>query len=173
MVINDDKVNGVPPSNDEDALDNDIVTRNAGTPGGSVDFIHIVENTGDANDNFNITYNSGTFPAGTVFQILQGNGAPLPGANTGSMAPGDFVSIMLRATLPANASGGPFSATVTATSTIDTNISDDVTATLLAVTARSITLTPSTDNAQALPGGVHIYQHTLTERGVVTMKISR
>jgi uncharacterized repeat protein (TIGR01451 family) len=108
----------------------DLVTRATVAPGGSVSFTEFVVNTGNGLDTFNLSVlqdSSNTFPAGTVFEFFKADGfTPLLDSNadrlpdTGPMVPGlsNAVTVVMKATLPANTpnGAGPFIALTVATS---------------------------------------------------------
>ncbi|MCI0743821.1 MAG: hypothetical protein L0Y58_00295 [Verrucomicrobia subdivision 3 bacterium] len=125
--------------------------------GGTVVFTNVVQNTGNGVDTFDITMANASFPAGTTFNLFQsdsntplvdstGNGIP----DTGPLSPNQTYNIIVKATLPAGASGGgPYTATKTARSRVDNAVfatADDV------LTAIGTSTVDVTANAP-LPGG--------------------
>ena len=117
--------------------------------GSTVTFTNSVKNTGNGTDTFNITLaSSNTFPVGTTFQLYKNDGTtPLVDTNgdgvvdTGPLAPNATYSVILKATLPPNASGaGPFAITKTATSVFDNTKSSPGTDQLSNITAASVDL---------------------------------
>jgi uncharacterized repeat protein (TIGR01451 family) len=143
--------------------------------GTSVDFLNIVTNNGNKADTFNITYDllGGSFPPNTSFQLLNAGGVPLVDSSgdnipdTGSIEPGASYTVVLRASLPANATGtAPFSITKTATSKFDSTKSVTVTDTLTALSSASVDLTNDTATGTglgvALPNGEAAAQSTQT-----------
>jgi uncharacterized repeat protein (TIGR01451 family) len=111
-------------ANDNDGTINGIDTINSAAQGATVTFTDVVTNTGNGTDSFNITIPSNTFPAGTVFTLYKSDGVtPLIDTNgdsvpdTGPLAAGASYTVIVKASLPAGATGGPFNATATATST--------------------------------------------------------
>ena len=129
----------------------------SGNPGTAVLFTNAVTNTGNGTDTFNITVSPGNFPPGTSFVLYKSDGVtPLVDTNgdntldTGPLAAGATYNVVVKAVLPATASGGPFTVNVTATSTFDpTKLATGVD-TLTAVTASSVDLT---NNAAAGAAG--------------------
>ncbi|HYW71219.1 MAG TPA: right-handed parallel beta-helix repeat-containing protein, partial [Pyrinomonadaceae bacterium] len=120
VIISDTGV----PANDNDGTINGVDTVNSVQHGGVVSFTDVITNTGTGADAFNVTVPSNTFPAGTIFSIYQSdgvtaltdtNGDNIP--DTGSTNAGNDATIVVKAALPQSATGGPFNATVTATST--------------------------------------------------------
>jgi uncharacterized repeat protein (TIGR01451 family) len=116
--------------------------------GSTVSFTNVVKNTGFGPETFEMTTSGSTFPAGTSFQLMQADGAtPLLDSNgngkpdTGPLAPGASVNIILRATLPTSATGGPYSVNKTATAASDATISATTTDTLTVITASTVDLT--------------------------------
>jgi hypothetical protein len=118
------------------ATGNDLVIQPSVAPGGSVSFTEFIVNTGNGSDSFNLSASniapsapagSSPFPVGTTFQFFHADGVtPLldsTGDNipdTGPMAPGvaNAVTVVVKATIPANTPTGttPFYALTTATS---------------------------------------------------------
>lgn len=121
--------------------------------GGTATWRNALVNTGDGIDTFDITFpvvgaTGNDFPVGTTFQLFQSDGqTPMQDTNgngipdTGPIAPGGTYDVVIKAKLPANASGGPFSVTKTATSTTNPTVKDDATDTLTGVTAPGVDLT--------------------------------
>jgi uncharacterized repeat protein (TIGR01451 family) len=128
------------------------------TQGGTVSFTDTVTNTGNAADSFDITVGSSSFPAGTTFQFFQAGGVtPLLDTNgnqtpdSGPLAPGASVGIVVKAVLPPAATGGPYSMQAVATSKLDTGAHANATNTLQAVNGNSVDLTNDTAGPAA-PG---------------------
>ncbi len=128
-------------------------------PGSSVSFTNIVTNTGTGVDTFEITLGSNNFPAGTTFQVFRADGVtPMVNTNgngtidTGPVAAGATYNVIVRATLPPNATnvGAPFSISKTATSANDPTKAVTVTDTLQAIAAAAADLR---NNTPAGPGG--------------------
>src|ERR1043166_9612374 len=122
VTISDTGVAG----NDNDGTINGIDTINAAAQGSTVTYTDVLTNTGNGTDSFNITVPSNTFPAGTVFSLYKSDGVtPLIDTNgdgiadTGPLAAGASYTVIVKAALPAGATGGPFNATATATSTVE------------------------------------------------------
>ena len=124
----------------------------SGNPGTAVLFTNAVTNTGNGTDTFNITVSPGNFPPGTSFVLYKSDGVtPLVDTNgdgildTGPLPAGataaSTYNVVVKAVLPATASGGPFTVNVTATSTFDPTKSATGVDTLTAVTASSVDLT--------------------------------
>src|SRR5215467_13398698 len=139
-------------ANDNDGTINGIDTINAAAQGSTVTFTDIVTNTGNGTDSFDITVPSNTFPAGTVFTLYKSDGVtPLIDTtgnstpDTGPLAAGASYTVIVKAALPAGATGGPFNATVTATSTVVGAINAGANASmidrLVAITANSVDVT--------------------------------
>jgi uncharacterized repeat protein (TIGR01451 family) len=119
-------------------------------PGSTVSFTNLVTNNGNSTDSFNITLSTGSFPAGTTFQLFKSDGVTpmvdtaLDGIiDTGPLAPGASYNVILKATLPLNATNAnaPFSVVKTATSVFNPGVSTTATDTLSAITAASMDLT--------------------------------
>ena len=145
--------------------DDDIVTVATAGQGQTVEFENIIWNNGNGPDSFNVTYSNpatGAFPAGTSFQLFQDdknnvlqdtNSDGIP--NTPVIQPGAFYTVVLKATLPVNATGNNaglgFSVVKTATSITDPTKMDAVTDKLDAITSNLVDLsnnTTSTPNAE-------------------------
>jgi uncharacterized repeat protein (TIGR01451 family) len=139
-------------ANDNDATINGIDTINSAPQGGTVTFTDVVTNTGNGTDSFDITIPSNTFPAGTVFTLYKSDGVtPLIDTtgnsipDTGPLAAGASYTVIVKAALPAGSTGGPFNATVTATSTVsgalNAGANASMTDRLVAITASTVDLT--------------------------------
>src|SRR6516164_4137552 len=124
--------------------------------GATVSFTNTLKNTGNGNDVFDISTGGNTFPAGSIVQLFQSDGVtPLTDSNgnltpdVGPLAPGATYVVILKVTLPAAASGGPYQVQKTATSA--TNPASTATATdvLTAITGNAVDVT----NNAPLPGG--------------------
>ena len=145
--------------------DDDVVTVATAGQGTVVVFDNYIWNNGNGTDKFNVAYaNAGVngFPVGTSFQLFQADGVNvLQDTNsdgipdTGALAPGASYKVVLKATLPANATntGAPFNVVKTATSVIDPTKSDTVTDRLLAITANVVDLANSAANSVLGAGG--------------------
>jgi uncharacterized repeat protein (TIGR01451 family) len=139
-------------ANDNDGTVNGIDTINAAAQGATVTFTDVVTNTGNGTDSFDITIPSNTFPAGTVFSFYKSDGVtPLIDTtgnsipDTGPLAAGASYTVIVKATLPAGATGGPFNATITATSTVvgalNAGANASMTDRLVAITADTVDVT--------------------------------
>ena len=121
--------------------------------GSTVTFNNILTNTGNAADSFDITVGAG-FPAGTAYTLYKSDGVtPLVDTNgnstpdTGLVAAGATYTVVLKVTLPAGATGGPYSVAKTATSKFDPTKTAVATDTLTVIAANTVDLT----NNVALP----------------------
>ncbi len=128
------------------------------TQGSTVVFTNVVRNNGNASDSFDISLSGSGFPSGTSFQLYQADGVtPLLDTNgtgvpdTGALASGATYNVVVRATLPTTATGGPFSVSKTATSRLDASKTASVSDTLTSIVANSVDLT----NVAAI-GGVGV-----------------
>jgi trimeric autotransporter adhesin len=156
------------PSNS--ALTTDPTPIASAPQGSTVSFDNYVWNRGNGDDSFDMTIAAfgatNTFPAGTTFQLFKsdgvtpmvdtnGNSTPdtgiIPASNSAicTVANGYVVDaanarcgykVVLKATLPAGATGGPFSVTKTATSKLNPAISDVIVDTLTAITTNTVDL---------------------------------
>ena len=123
--------------------------------GSTLSFNNIFTNTGNAADSFDITIGTAGYPAGTSYTLYKSDGVtPLVDTNgnstpdTGLVAAGAGYTVVLKVTLPAGATGGPYSVSKTATSKFDPTKTAVATDTLTAITANTVDLT----NTSALPG---------------------
>jgi trimeric autotransporter adhesin len=133
--------------------------------GGTVSFNNTITNTGNGADSFEITVPAtgtagNTFPAGTTFalyradgttSLLDTNGSGTP--DTGPLAAGASFVVVLKATLPAGATGGPFSLGKVATSAFDSTKTATATDTLTSIVASSMDLTLATARTDSTPAG--------------------
>lgn len=122
------------------------------TQGTSVSFTNTVTNTGNATDTFDLTTMLSTFPAGTTFQLFQADGVtPLVDSNgngtpdTGPLAAGASVAVVVRATLPAGVTGSVgYTVTTQARSRLDATVTATTVNTLSAITGHTLDLTNDT-----------------------------
>lgn len=131
-------------------------------PGSTVSFTNTVKNTGNGTDTFNITLAAtNSFPSGTTFQLFKAGGTtPLVDTNgdgiidTGPLAAGASSSVILKATLPPNATNtnAPFSINKTATSVFDSSKSSMDADVLSAIKNSSVDLTNNSAAANGVPG---------------------
>lgn len=119
-------------------------------PGSTVSFTNVVKNTGTGTDTFNITFGANNFPSGTTFQLFKSDGVtPLTDTNgdgkpdTGPLAAGATYNVIVKATLPPNATnaGAPFTISKTATSVADPTKSATTTDQLTAIASATVDLT--------------------------------
>ncbi len=120
----------------------------------SVFFDNYVWNAGNGPDTIDITIDNGssTFPAGTLFRVLQqdgltplldtsGNGLP----DTGPLLPGEFYKVVVQAIPPASAvgtnGGAGFSVGAVATSAFDASKLNPMLNRLLAISAATVDIT--------------------------------
>ena len=151
---------------------NEPLTVPAAAAGSTITFTDVIWNLGNAPDSFGIalSYPSGAWPAGTTFTLLQSDGAtslignatpsiPVYGAGCPAGYAADATNkfcgypVVLKVQLPSNASGGPYSVTMTATSSFDNSKTDTVVDTLTAVTANTVDLTLTTARSDSTPAG--------------------
>lgn len=116
--------------------------------GATVTFTNPVTNNGSGTDSFDLTVVNSTFPAGTVFSLFKSDGVtPLVDTNgnttpdTGPLATAGVYNVIVQATLPTAATGGPFTAIVTATSKLNSAVSSSANDILTAVTTQTVDLT--------------------------------
>ena len=126
------KSEGINDGGDDDGTPNDDQVVDTIFGGEKVLFKHIITNTGNSEDTFDILMDTDTFPIGTVFSFFnetgdvylldtEGNGLP----DTGPVDPDESLTIMVKALLPKDISmDGPFTAIVKAISVNDLSVSD-------------------------------------------------
>ena len=123
--------------------------------GGTVSFVNTLTNSGNGADVFDINTSASSFPAGSIVQLFQADGVtPLTDSNgnltpdVGPLAPGATYNVILKVTLPAAATGGPFQVSKTATSASNPGVSATATDILTTIAANRVDVT----NNSALPG---------------------
>jgi trimeric autotransporter adhesin len=142
--------------------------------GATLSFSNIITNSGNGTDSFDITYPAvgsagNTFPTGTTFALFQsdgatslldsnGNGTP----DTGPLAPSASFTVVLKATLPTGATGGPFTVTKTATSKFDPTKTAAANDTLTVISNNSVDLTQNTARTDSVPAGTAAAGNTAT-----------
>ncbi|MCF3648618.1 beta strand repeat-containing protein [Synoicihabitans lomoniglobus] len=116
--------------------------------GSTVAFTNVITNNGLGEDTFNVTVDSNDFPAGTAFRLAQADGATaLLDSNgdgipdTGPLAANASYTVILLATLPVEASGGPYTANKTARSVLDSGVAATAADTLTAIVLNTVDLT--------------------------------
>lgn len=126
--------------------------------GGTATFGNLLTNTGNGSDTFDIRVESNTFPAGTTFTLYQSDGVtPMLDSNgngipdTGPLAAGASYNVVLKATLPPGATGGPYTVEKSATSQADPGKTVTVSDELTRVVGNSVDLTNNAAGAGA-PG---------------------
>jgi uncharacterized repeat protein (TIGR01451 family) len=129
----------------------------AATQGATIAYANTLTNTGNSSDVFDVTIGASTFPAGTTFVLFRADGVtPLTDSDgnfipdSGPLAPGASTVIVLRATLPPAATGGPYQVQKTARSANDPGQAATATDVLTAITASTVDVT----NNAPLPGGL-------------------
>lgn len=126
--------------------------------GSTVTYTNVLTNTGNGVDSFDITVGAGSFPVGTSYTLYKadgvtpmidtnGNGVP----DTGPVGIGATYNVVLKVTLPAGATGGPYSVSKTATSKLDPTKTATATDTLTAIIGNTVDLTNNSSGAAA-PG---------------------
>jgi uncharacterized repeat protein (TIGR01451 family) len=123
--------------------------------GGTVSFLDTVTNTGNGTDTFLLKTGTSTFPAGTTFVLYRADGVtPLTGStpsgqpDTGPLAGGASIPVVVKAILPPGAGGGPYTVALVGTSAADASRTAQGVNTLTAVTGNSVDLV----NDTAVPG---------------------
>ena len=143
----------------------DVVGVASAPQGATVQFDNVVHNNGNGADSFDITFSANTFPAGTSFTLYKADGVtPMVDTNgngtpdTGSVAAGGIYHVIVKAILPAGASGNNggagWTVVKTATSKFDPTKSDTVTDKLATISANSVDMTNNSyRNDVASPAG--------------------
>ena len=123
--------------------------------GATVSFVNTLKNTGNGSDVFDISTSASSFPAGSIVQLFQSDGVtPLTDSNgnltpdVGPLAPGASYNVILKVTLPAAATGGPYQVSKTATSATNPAATATANDVLTIITANTVDVT----NNAALPG---------------------
>lgn len=125
----------VADSFDIESIDADTVYQSEVNQGAIVNFVNRFKNVGTATDTYNITTSLSNYPAGTTFTFYQADANNLPTSpftdtgsdgipDTGPVAVGDTVVVILQVNLPSGVSGGPYSVVKTLTSVNDPGESD-------------------------------------------------
>ena len=150
-------------------------------PGSSVPFTSVITNTGTGTDTFEITLGTNTFPVGTTFQIFRPDGTTLMldtngnlTVDTGPLAPNGTFNLIVRATLPPNATNAnpTFRVFKTATSAFNPTKFVTVEDTLNAIAAASVDLRNSTASGAgtgAGPGAGVVVDTNTTTGGTSTV----
>ncbi len=140
--------------------------------GSTVPFNTYIWNTGNGSDSFDITIGGSGFPAGTSFVLYKADGVtPLIDTNsnstpdTGTLAAGTFYNVVVKAILPANATGGPYSATLTATSKLDNTKNNPAVLTLSSIAGNTVDMTLGTARLDSTPAGTAIADATAANTG--------
>ena len=125
VSVDDTAGDGTPDTadltDDEDATDNDTQHEDSAASGETVNFTNVITNNGNAGDSFDLAIDNGatnTFPAGTTFSFFTSGGTPL-GTNTGNIAAGGTMDVVVRANLPSVVTGGMATVGGVATVTFD------------------------------------------------------
>jgi uncharacterized repeat protein (TIGR01451 family) len=163
-------------SNSNDGILEPVTVTSAGA-GSTFQFDNYIWNRGNGTDTFDISIVTNTFPVGTTVTLLQQDGVsslinssgsaapdtgPIPGAGQACSAPlvsdGTYCGyrVVVRVTLPANATGGPYSITKRATSVFNNGVSNDVTDTLTVVNANTVDITNNTARLDSSPAGTAV-----------------
>ncbi len=137
---------------DDDGANDDVLISGPVAQGSTLLFDNVLVNNGNGSDTFDVDLSGSSFPPGTTFQLYLGDASgnpvtPMTDSNgngkpdTGPLAPGATYHVVVKATLPTDASGGPFSVTGTATSSADPGVTNTLTDTVNAVEDMTMDLT--------------------------------
>ncbi|MDX2220916.1 MAG: hypothetical protein SF172_18010 [Burkholderiales bacterium] len=141
-------------------------------PGSLALFTNVITNIGTASDTYNVTLGTSNYPAGTTFQLFGSDGlTPLADTNadgipdTGPLAPGARVNVIVRARMPETAAGGPYSILKTARSiTLGSVSSTD--ADIVSSLAKACRIIMDPDHTGKVGvGRVITYPHVITNTG--------
>ena len=137
-------------------------------------------NTGNGTDSFDVAVATSSFPAGSSFALYKadgvtplvdtnGNGIPDTGPVTGILtAPSNTYTVVLKVTLPAGVTGGPYSVSKTATSKFDPTKIATATDTLTAIAVNMVDLTNSTNaNTTSSIAGLGVGPFATTGAGTI------
>lgn len=148
-------------------------------PGATATFENVLTNLMGRTDSFDISLGASNFPAGTVIRLFKPDGVtPLADSNgngvpdTGPVSAGATYKIIVKATLPNGAAGGPYSVTKSAQSisNVQVRAQDQDTVTAIASLCR---VTFEADNSGRIaPGGTLVYSHVITNVGNCTERIT-
>lgn len=141
------------------------ITVASAVQGSTITFDAYVWNTGNGSDSFDITVaNGGTnpaFPAGTSFGLYKADGVtPLIDTNTnstpdtGALASAAGYHVVVKAILPAGATGGPYDATLTAKSKFDSTKTNPAILRLTSIIANTVDLTINSSRLVSTPAGI-------------------
>lgn len=155
-LVGDNTVNGTPVTINEnydiELVDAQDVVITSAQQGATLNFINRFKNTGSTTDTYNIAINTGNYPSGTQFFFYKADASNNPTStyqdtgsdgipDTGPVAAGDTVVVILQVQLPSGESGGPFSIDKTLTSLGDPNESATHTDRVDLVVAPTVDLT--------------------------------
>jgi len=155
-LAGDNTINGTPVTINEnydiEIVDAQDVVITSAQQGATLNFINRFKNTGSTTDTYNIAINTGNYPSGTQFFFYKADASNNPTStyqdtgsdgipDTGPVAAGDTVVVILQVQLPSGESGGPFSIDKTLTSLGDPNESATHTDRVDLVVAPTVDLT--------------------------------
>ena len=134
------------------ALGADTVSAPVANQGSIINFLNVFKNIGTATDTYNITLSSENYPPGTSFTFykVDGNGQPTSPftdtnndgpVDTGPVAVGDTVYVILQVNLPSGQSGGPYAANKRLTSVNDPNAYDEHVDALAGISVPTVDIT--------------------------------
>lgn len=120
--------------------------------GSTATFPNLLTNTGTGTDTFDITFSSNNYPTDTIFLLFQSDGqTPMSDSNgngipdTGPVAAGATYNVVVKITVPGNASGNNggagYSLVKVATSNFNNTVNDPGTDTLGTIIGSSVDLT--------------------------------
>ena len=133
--------------------------------GNNLFFKNVVWNNGNGVDTFDISIAGSTFPAGTVFRLLQvdaqtplldtsGNGL----SDTGPVAAGDSYEVVIHVILPDGTYGAAsnYEVSTVATSVVDADINNDIANRLISITPGGVDITNTSELGRAEVTGVGV-----------------
>lgn len=155
-LTGDNPINGTPVvinhNYDIEIIDAKDVVIASAQQGATLNFVNRFKNTGSTSDTYNIAINTGNYPSGTQFFFYKADGNNNPTStyqdtgsdgipDTGPVAAGDTVIVILQVQLPSGQSGGPYSVDKTLTSVGDPSESDTHTDRVDLVSSPTVDLT--------------------------------
>lgn len=155
-LVGENTINGQPVTINEnydiELVDAQVVEIDSVQQGNTINFVNRFKNTGSTSDTYNIAVNTGNYPAGTQFFFYKADVNNNPTStyqdtgtdgipDTGPVAAGDTVVVILQVQLPSGQSGGPFSIDKTLTSLGDPNESATHTDRVNTVVAPTVDIT--------------------------------
>lgn len=148
-------------------------------PGAATMFVNELTNIGSVADTYNITLSGSSYPAGTRFELFQSDGTtPLADTNgdgipdTGVVPPGGKYRIVVKASLPSTAAGGPFSVDKTARSIVSEVVSATAQDRVRAMSRKCRVVIEPDNRGRVAKGGTIVYAHLVSNVGNCESRIT-